>query len=815
MTGGVELYSAKAGLDGYARFNVTDGSYFVILRRYPYPTQVLLQSVSSDVDRTFTINLVMSYSGLFGQITGPDSFEGATVSVYSGSTLVKKASVDKNGFYLMAFIPEGNYDLIVNSPGFAEKKERRSLVISEYLQFDAKLEQEAPVAKPLFTGSVLAIDLTQSDINEFRGYADAINSSRNRNYQTKFGPAEQTCFTSGTFLSRRPCSDLTSCKQTASIVCVMGGGMGCSIDLLATHILSYSQAIEALNQGYVQVYSATTLEQMEVAFNLLKNGMDGVKNSKLRYPETGTCIDCLGLCPEAHLDYTALIAAQSKIGGMRPPVTVQPQDINSCADGTQYGKCSSANPGQYCSGSLSAPTLGLTLSICPCSSFSGYVQQGSGDTASCVASRCGNVNANSCDPSNRPKYCVNGQLVDNATACGCPTGQTPNSNGRVCDTNPARQSCANDLNCDNWQVCDASAHRCISASGFCGSSADCPVWELCNTQSHRCEAKRGLCTSLADCGSWQICDVNSKRCINLPGYCTSDTDCPVYQKCDAASHKCAVRAGYCTTSADCAYDERCETDPLSKNAYKCVKAVCGSDADCPVYQKCDAASHKCAVRAGYCTTSADCAYDERCETDPLSENAYRCVSMSCPIENTKIWNKSNVTAYHTVIYVFDRGYNKTINESYNFEKQSWYSVRNKYGGQDCSQLLESVSNDTPIFETQEPTQELVKTVSCSRCPIVCTRNPPSGLECGSCSCPDNLGFCEVTGLREQQNQVPAYCFDELWQPQKNDDAACQNNFECKSNFCSNGVCYNIASEIKQNKDLLQTIVEWLKSMFNF
>jgi hypothetical protein len=151
MTGGVELYSAKAGLDGYARFNVTEGSYFVILRRYPYPTQVLLQSVESDVDRTFTINPVMSYSGLFGQITGPESFEGTMVSAYSGSTLVKKASTDKNGFYSMAFIPEGNYDLVVGSPGFAEKKERRSLAVSEYVQFDAKLEQEAPVAKPQYS----------------------------------------------------------------------------------------------------------------------------------------------------------------------------------------------------------------------------------------------------------------------------------------------------------------------------------------------------------------------------------------------------------------------------------------------------------------------------------------------------------------------------------------------------------------------------------------------------------------------------------------------------------------------------------------
>jgi hypothetical protein len=87
--------------------------------------------------------------------------------------------------------------------------------------------------------------------------------------------------------------------------------------------------------------------------------------------------------------------------------------------------------------------------------------------------------------------------------------------------------------------------------------------------------------------------VNSKRCIDLPGYCSGDTNCPDYQKCDEKSHKCTVRAGYCTTSINCANDERCETDPLSPNAYKCVKAVCGSDANCPSGQRCDITQHQC------------------------------------------------------------------------------------------------------------------------------------------------------------------------------------------------------------------------------
>lgn len=153
MTGGVELYSAKAGTDGYARFNVSEGSYFIILRRYPYPTQVVLQQVGSDVDRTLSINPVISYSNLFGQVNGPSSFDGTTVSVHSGSTLVKKASADRNGFYMVSFLPEGTYEVTVESPGFEAKKTQLSLPLSQFVQHDAELEAPKPPQVPQYSFS--------------------------------------------------------------------------------------------------------------------------------------------------------------------------------------------------------------------------------------------------------------------------------------------------------------------------------------------------------------------------------------------------------------------------------------------------------------------------------------------------------------------------------------------------------------------------------------------------------------------------------------------------------------------------------------
>ncbi len=49
--------------------------------------------------------------------------------------------------------------------------------------------------------------------------------------------------------------------------------------------------------------------------------------------------------------------------------------------------------------------------------------------------------------------------------------------------------------------------------------------------------------------------------------------------------------------------------------------------------------------------------------------------------------------------------------------------------------------------------------------------------------------------------------------QKNDSAACQNNYECISNYCSNGVCGNLQKELQGIRGLLQAIIDFLKSLF--
>ena len=160
---------------------------------------------------------------------------------------------------------------------------------------------------------------SQADLTALKGHADAFNKSRN--YMTRYGPAELTCYTGGTFLAYRPCNDYTSCYQTASMVCSITGAQGCLLDVLATYIADYQKGITQLNDAYSKFSSVYTslgptritasLSQMDSAFDQMKTAADAISKSKLRFPETTTCTDCIGVCPEAHFDYSAITSGKA------------------------------------------------------------------------------------------------------------------------------------------------------------------------------------------------------------------------------------------------------------------------------------------------------------------------------------------------------------------------------------------------------------------------------------------------------------------------------------------------------------------------
>ena len=57
--------------------------------------------------------------------------------------------------------------------------------------------------------------------------------------------------------------------------------------------------------------------------------------------------------------------------------------------------------------------------------------------------------------------------------------------------------------------------------------------------------------------------------------------------------------------------------------------------------------------------------------------------------------------------------------------------------------------------------------------------------------------------------TPAYCADELLMPQKKDNTACANGYECLADECRNMKCYN-----RQN-DALQLFIDWMQELFGY
>ena len=166
---------------------------------------------------------------------------------------------------------------------------------------------------------------SQDDLSQLYGYAMAFNNSRN--YMTRVGPSEKICL-QYTFLSSKPCNDLSSCTQTATLLCYVTGSEGCTVDILATDILTYKKSVDKLNAAWDKFDAAykslgpstlsASFSSMDDALSQMKPVADEIAQSKLRFPEGGAsvCRDCLGICPDSHFDYISLSSARSKIASL-------------------------------------------------------------------------------------------------------------------------------------------------------------------------------------------------------------------------------------------------------------------------------------------------------------------------------------------------------------------------------------------------------------------------------------------------------------------------------------------------------------------
>ncbi|NOR84751.1 hypothetical protein GQ473_01405 [archaeon] len=92
-------------------------------------------------------------------------------------------------------------------------------------------------------------------------------------------------------------------------------------------------------------------------------------------------------------------------------------------------------------------------------------------------------------------------------------------------------------------------------------------------------------------------------------------------------------------------------------------------------------------------------------------------------------------------------------------------------------------------------------------------NPEKETFCSGCLTENG---CMVQGTRTTVANISLYCnIENNLALQKKDDKSCHNNFECKSNFCSNDVCLDINKQIQENSNILQRILAFLTDFFSF
>ena len=149
-TSGVEIASGRTGDDGIVTFNVSNGSYFAILKSTIYPQQVTLIEVNGDTAVTLTKRQQISYATAYGQITGPADFSNVTISAVQNDRVQKKATPNSNGYYSLALygLPDGAYDIVFEAPGFDKVTEREYLSSSEFTEVNAQMSPTPVIAPP-------------------------------------------------------------------------------------------------------------------------------------------------------------------------------------------------------------------------------------------------------------------------------------------------------------------------------------------------------------------------------------------------------------------------------------------------------------------------------------------------------------------------------------------------------------------------------------------------------------------------------------------------------------------------------------------
>ncbi len=225
-------------------------------------------------------------------------------------------------------------------------------------------------------------------------------------------------------------------------------------------------------------------------------------------------------------------------------------DVSPCSDGTAYGACSQTQPGMVCwtgdNGHVLVSALdpnGLTAfkDKCACSKFPGYIESASHQ---CVKTTCtyngASVNDQQC-AADKPKRCVQGSIVDDANACGCPVGQQMKSNN---------------------VGCEVVAGSCRWKTLTCSPSQECKFVEADKTDKGTCTPKQGCAYGTVTCTSMQTCDTST----NPNGVCTTKPGCQYLNPPCAKGQTCNPVSGVCETGSSSGTTQILPNQPSSNTA---------------------------------------------------------------------------------------------------------------------------------------------------------------------------------------------------------------------------------------------------------
>jgi len=239
---------------------------------------------------------------------------------------------------------------------------------------------------------------------------------------------------------------------------------------------------------------------------------------------------------------------------------------NNCVDGnttTGYFQCSKISPGYLCT------STGLQLSVdnpngksCPCTVIPGWVQQGERDNAVCVQAKCtdGTLNGQ-CSAVTKPKVCVGGSTyADNATKCGCPAGKKVAAGGIFCEFIPCTDE---DVSVPEGMCSAKKQKKCVNGALVDkASECGCPIGQT--LQGETCGvvcqdgAKDGECSA-----------TKPKECVN--GYLLDNAlKCGCPDGLSAVGKQCTNSILGSTNGADLLGGAGTDTDSAgSSNALSC------------------------------------------------------------------------------------------------------------------------------------------------------------------------------------------------------------------------------------------------------